>query len=181
MKKSEKVILAFMILGLAGCASPVRVDFDTATDFASYRSYAWYDGDIHLLDTLASNPLAKKRVVKAVDAVLLEKGYVAKEGSVCDFTVFVHGTVQQRVQMHDTGGLYSHYGGFGMGVSSIDLSTYDEGILFVDVIDRSTQELVWRGSLSREAKYHKDPNKAQAAIHKTVRQILETFPPAPPE
>jgi hypothetical protein len=181
MKKNARVVLALTILGFAGCGSPVRVDFDTGTDFSSYQTYRWYDGDIHVLDALASNPLAKKRVFRAVDAVLQEKGFVAKEGPACDFTVFVHGTVQQRVQLHDTGGLYGHYGGFGMGVSNIDVSTYNEGVLFIDVLDGSTHELVWRGSLCREVKYHKDPNKAQAAIEKTVRKILEKFPPVLPE
>jgi hypothetical protein len=179
MKKNVEVILTVAVLCLAGCASPVRVDFDMGADFSSYRTYRWHDGDVHVLDALAANPLAKKRVVRAVDTVLQEKGFFAKEGSACDFTVFVHGTVQQRVELHDTGGMYGHYGGFGMGVSSIDVSTYDEGVLFIDVLDGSTRELVWRGSLSRVVKYHKDPNKAQVAIEKTVRQILEKFPPAP--
>ncbi|NQV34721.1 MAG: DUF4136 domain-containing protein [Phycisphaeraceae bacterium] len=177
MKTNVKVALIFTLLSVAGCGSPVRVDFDTDTDFSSFRTYRWFDGEIHHLDALASNPLAKKRVVRAVDIVLQEKGFVVKEGSACDFTVFVHGTVQQRVQIHDTGGMYGHYGRFGMGVSHIDLSTYDEGVLLVDVIDGSTQALVWRGSLSRKVTYHKDPNKAEAAIEKTVRKILEEFPP----
>jgi len=181
MKTNVNVALIFTLLSVAGCGSPVRVDFDTDADFSSFQTYRWFESEIHHLDALASNPLAKKRVVKAVDAVLQEKGFVVTEGSDCDFTVFVHGTVQQRVQMHETGGLYGHYGRYGMGVSHIDLSTYDEGVLFVDVIDGPTQALVWRGSLSREVKYYKDPSKAEAAMAKNVRKILADFPPLPPE
>ena len=181
MNTNLKVALIFAILSMAGCRAPVRVDFDTDTDFSSFRTYCWFDGEIHHLDTLASDPLAKKRVVRAVDIVLQEKGFVATQGPARDFTVFVHGTVQQRVRMHDTGGFYGSYGRYGMGVSYVDLSTYDEGVLFIDVIDGATQALVWRGSLSREVTYHKDPNKAEAAIEKTVRSILEQFPPLPPE
>ncbi len=179
MNICTKLISVLALLALAGCGSSVRVDFDTTADFSSFRTYRWYDGEIHILDTLATNALAKKRVVKSVDVVLQEKGFVATEGPACDFIVFVHGTVQQRVQMHDTGGLHGHYGGFGMGVSNIDVSTYDEGILLIDVLDSAIQELVWRGSLSREVKHYKDPNKAQAAIERTVRQILDEFPPSP--
>ena len=179
MKRCLRPVLVLAVASIAGCGSPVRVDFDVNTDFSSFRTYRWYDGEIHVLDTLATNPLAKRRVVRAVDNVLQEKGFAAKQAVASDFTVFVHGTVQQRVELHNTGGLHGHYGGFGMGVSPVNVRSYDEGVLFIDVLDSSTEELVWRGSLSQKVKYHKDPKKAQAGIDKTVRQILDEFPPGP--
>lgn len=80
MKTNVKVALIFTLLSVAGCGSPVRVDYGTDTDLSSFRTYRWFDGEIHRLDALASNPLAKKRVVRATDAVLQEKGFVAKDG-----------------------------------------------------------------------------------------------------
>ncbi|MCF7974629.1 MAG: DUF4136 domain-containing protein [Phycisphaerae bacterium] len=177
MKILVKLISVLVLLSVAGCGVPVRVDFDVDTDFSSFRQYRWYDGEIHGLDTLASSPLTKKRVVRAVDTVLQEKGYAMAAGSVCDFMVFVHGTVQQRVRLHDTADQYDQYGGFGTGVSHLAERPQEEGVLYLDVLDGATQDLVWRGSLGQPVKYYKDSRKAQAAIEKTVRKILKEFPP----
>ncbi len=46
MKTNVRVALIFTLLSVAGCGSPVRVDFDTDTDFSTFRTYRWFDGDI---------------------------------------------------------------------------------------------------------------------------------------
>jgi hypothetical protein len=177
MKTNIGITMAFALLCASGCSTGAKVDFDLEHDFSAYRSYAWYDGDIHPTDALAGQPLSKKRIIKAVNGVLQEKGFSATDGSGHDFTVFVHGTVSERLSIHDTGGMYYRHRGFGMSSSYIDVSTYEEGTLFIDMLDGSTNELVWRGCLTKVLGGYKDPNKAQAAIEKVVRKILGDFPP----
>jgi len=177
-KSVLKWVPAIALLIVSGCSPGAKIDYDLEHSFAAYRSYAWDDGDVHPADALIEYPLAKKRIIKAVNEVLQKKGFLASDGSDPDFTVFVHGAVKEHLQISDTGDTYTRYR-FGAMQRPLDVSSYEEGTLFIDMVDRTTNELVWRGSLTKVIGYHRDPNKAQAAIEKVVRNILQDFPPTP--
>ena len=164
------------LLGLCGC-SAVRTDYDPEQDFLPYKTYRWLQKEVHPADALASDPLTKKRIAKAVDTVLQEKGFVLTDSRACDFLVFVHGTVSERIQIHETGGMLYPYGGFGWHSGMTHVTTYDQGTVFIDIVDGATGELVWRGWLSRAVRRYKSPKKAEAAADRMVREIMEAFPP----
>ena len=164
------------LLALSGC-SAVKIDYDPEHDFLPYKTYRWSHKEAHPADALASDPLTKKRIAKAVDTVLQEKGFVLTEGQTRDFSVFVHGTVSERIRIHDTGGMLYPYGGFGWSGRMTHVTTYDEGTVFIDIVDGTTGELVWRGWLSRAVRRYKHPKKAEAAADRMVREIMEAFPP----
>ena len=171
--KSAILVAAVMV---AGCTSSVGIDFDPEYDFSGYRTYRWYEVEPHPGDTLAANPLARRRVFKAVDRALAEKGFRLVDGQESDFLVFAHGMVRDRIHVHDTGGFYLFPGPFAFG-GYTDVTRYEETTLFVDVIDPTTRQLIWRGSRTDVVKSYKDPEKAQAATDKAVRRILKDFPP----
>ncbi len=164
------------LLGFSGC-SAVIIDYDPEHNFRPYKTYRWSNKEVHPGDALAADPLTKKRIVKAVDAVLQEKGFVLTESQACDFRVFVHGTVSERIQIHDTGGMIYPHGGLGWSGRVTHVTTYDEGTVFIDIVDTTTSELVWRGWLSRAVRRYKNPKKAEAAADRMVREIMEAFPP----
>lgn len=168
------ILTAFAMI--SGCASNVVTDYDPAYDFTAYRTYRWHQETPQPGDALAANPLARRRVVEAVDRALAEKGFRLVEDGPSDFLVFVHGMVRDRVQVHDTGGLY-FYGPFAFGTHRPYVSDYDEETVFVDVIDSKSRQLAWRGSFAHALQNYKDPNKAQEVTDRIVRQILADFPP----
>jgi hypothetical protein len=170
--------IAIVPLVVSGCSPSAKIDYGLEHNFAAYRSYAWDDGDSHPADALADYPLAKKRITEAVDDVLKEKGFSFTDGSDHDFTVFVHAAGGEHVQISDTEDTYTRYR-FGMIQKPLDASTYEKGTLFIDIVDRAANELVWRGCLTKVVGQHKDPIEAQAEIEKAVRIILRDFPPTP--
>ena len=176
MRVTSVVVLIGGLLGLSGC-SAVRTDYDPEHDFLPYKTYRWLKKDIHPADALASDPLTKKRIAKAVDTVLQEKGFVLMESRAGDFLVFVHGTVSERIQIHETGGMLYPYGGFGWRGGMTHVTTYDQGTVFIDILDSATGELVWRGWLSRAVRRYRNPKKAEDAADRMVREIMEAFPP----
>lgn len=172
-------LVALMFLLGAGCGSPYKSDYEPDHDFSSYRSYRWLEPNEPPLDALAGNPLLKRRFVKAVDQVLQAMGYVPADSNEPDFQVYVHGTVQQRMHVHEgvTVG-YGYYGRYGgMDIRHMDVSYYDEGTLILDIIDSPKSELVWRGWVTQVIHDYRDPRQAEAAADKAVRGILANFPP----
>lgn len=177
-----KHLLGMLMVGClaAGCASPYKADYDPEHDFSSYRSYAWLEPNETPM-SVAGNPLLKRRLVSAVDRVFQERGYGIVDSNDADFHVHTHGTVEERMRVHE--GLYSGYGYYGryspMAVRHMDVRYYDEGTLFIDVIDRVKGELVWRGWVTQPVHNYRDPRQAERAVERSVRGMLANFPPSP--
>lgn len=179
---SSSIIIFFLLLALlmTGCSSPYKADYEPDFDFSGYRSYGWLEPNEPLADSLAGNPLLRKRFTRAVSRVLQEKGFTLVDSNEPDFLVSVHGTVQQRMRVNDSisvgYGYYSHHG--ALAVRHMDVSYYDEGTLIIDIVDSLRQELVWRGWVTQVVRDYKDPRQAEVAVEKAVRGILGNFPPA---
>jgi hypothetical protein len=70
-----------MVLGASAgacAANRVRIDYDAAAPFASMRSYAWVDSAAVVRDSAAS-PFLARRVRRAVDRALRERGFVLSD------------------------------------------------------------------------------------------------------
>ena len=66
-----------------------------------------------------------------------------------------------------------HYGG-GYGAGGLDVRTYKEGTLILDIVDPETMQLIWRGWAVDALN---DLENASMYINKAVREILARFPP----
>lgn len=177
MSKVSTFVLCAAFVAVSGCASNVAIDYDPDYDFTTFRTYRWYEPELQRGDALAANPLARNRVVEAVDRALAEKGFRLVDGQESDFLVFVHAASRDRVQVHEGGGFYYWRGPFMFGSRPVYVDDYEEQTLFVDVIDPDTRELIWRGSQVRAVQNYNDPIKAQAVMDKIVWKILKDFPP----
>jgi len=175
------------LLLLVGCSSlDVTTDYDPATDFTAYKTYAWYAGEMPAEDALAKNPLIKKRAISAMDKELTAKGFKLTEGDP-DFVVIMHAGTKEKMQVTSTGG-YGYggygYGGYGYGgwggggMSNTNVSYYDEATVIVDIADFVKKELVWRGTgtgvLSTK---QKTAEESQQTADEVIQRIMQDFPP----
>ena len=51
------------------------------------------------------------------------------------------------------------------------------GTLIIDIVDRESNQLVWRGAKEGRLKKNQSPEQREASINKTVSEILSNFPP----
>ena len=58
-------------------------------------------------------------------------------------------------------------------------TAYEQGTLVIDLVDRRTKKLVWRGTA--QAALSETPSKAEreATIDEAVKKMFEKFPPSP--
>jgi len=72
-------------------------------------------------------------------------------------------------------------GVFGFGGTGFQRDTtareYEVGTLIIDIVDRESNQLVWRGAKEGRLKKNQSPEKREASINKTVSEILSNFPP----
>lgn len=138
------VITACSVALVASCAS-MRVSsyLERGADMGRYRTYAW-GGTVGAFSTgdprLDNSPFFDDRVRTRVDEELLALGLEKTTPDAADLLVHYHASVTQRVDVRDVDRQQGYCDEADCGPY-----VYDAGTLFVDLVDRRTNRLVWRG------------------------------------
>ena len=172
-----KILTLIPVLALlvASCGSiSVATDYDKATDFSTYKTYAFYKTGI---DKVELSDLDKKRILRAIDTTLQAKGFSKSENP--DFLVNISTKVEKNVNVNQFNAGYGYGWGRGwnpyFGINNATVTTTTEGVLTIDFIDAKKKELFWQGNgtgylTSNQAK--KDKVAAEF-----VSEILAKYPP----
>jgi hypothetical protein len=166
---------AALLIGV-GCSSiSTTADFDPATDFSKYKTWAW-------MDEGPANPkidqLTDGRIRTATEAELGRRGLGRADKDKADFHVKYHAAVQQKIESRPTTvsvGYGFRYGSVGM--SSSNVYTYNEGTLVLDFVDPKAKDLVWRGTAAGTVDPSRTPEERTARIQEAVWKILDQYPP----
>ena len=176
-------VLALFIM-VSSCSSvKVAADYDKEAKFSDYKTYAFFKTGI---DKAEISDLDKRRILRAIEAELLAKGFTKSEKP--DLLVSLFTKSQQRVDVYNNSwgngawgwGGYGGFGpGWGWGWNQPSVSTSVQGHLYIDLIDANKKELVWQGMgtgyLSRNME------KKEARIKEFVTKIMEKYPPGAQE
>ena len=174
----KKIILGLMGLMLvSSCASvDVSTDYAGDADFSDYNSFAFYKPGV---DKAEISDLDKKRILRAIEYELKQKGMTKTEEP--DVLVSIITDAEKNVNVYQNNFGYGYGYGFGFnpffygGRGYNNVSTSVDGLLFIDMIDEESRELVWQGlgkaylSKERKAKIEK--------IKLIVKEILAEYPP----
>ncbi len=172
--------LSFLILltGLISCGPAVSYyyDFDRSQDLTRYRSFDWKMdlASESKVNPLYYNELSDKRIRTAVNDALLKKGYVNRQNDP-DLFIHYHITIEDKtVAALDPSG--HNYNAYWLGT---ELSTYQykEGTLIIDLMDRQSNTLIWRGwavAVLEDVR----PENLEKKIRITVDRIFEKLPDA---
>ncbi|MEM6515610.1 MAG: DUF4136 domain-containing protein [Bacteroidota bacterium] len=194
MKRLIKILpLLVIVLALTSCSS-VRVasDYDKETQFDEYKTFAFYKTGI---DKAEISDLDKRRILRAIEAELLAKGYTKSENP--DMLVSIFTKAQTRVDVYQNNWGWGGFGGWGWGgfgwggwgwggfgpgwgwggwgLNQPIVSTSNEGTLFIDLIDAEKKELVWQGSGAGNLPDKME--KKEERIKEFVNKMLENYPP----
>ncbi|MEC3905408.1 DUF4136 domain-containing protein [Tamlana sp. 2201CG12-4] len=185
MKKIFKVLPLLLLPILILSCSSVRVaaDYDKNATFNNYKSFAFFKTGI---DKAEINDLDKRRILRAIEAELLNKGFTKSENP--DLLISIFTKSSQRVDVYNNAwgwggwgwGGWGPYGGFygpgwGWGWNQPSVSTTTQGQLFIDLIDSNKKELVWQGMGT--GYLTRNMEKKEARIKEFVSKIMEKYPP----
>lgn len=168
------------IIGLAlllgGCVGySVSTDYQSGTLFGGYESYAWVDsapaddGDRPAWDS----EILGQRVENAVDEVMNARGWRREPASQADLHIS-YTTRNEKELSGSSVGIGYGTGNVFLG-QSLGLHTYERGTLIIDIRERESGRLLWRGWTSTTV--GSSPLHPQE-VKEMVQAILAEFPPA---
>jgi hypothetical protein len=174
----RRLIPMLALLAAAGCGGPplsVESDYDTSTDFAKYKTWAWLPGSKPSEKDIDS--ISEQRIRSAIEAELPKRGLTKKEDG-ADLSVTFQISVQHKiVQSNASVGVGYGWGPAHVGVSKSPSKSYDEGTLILDLVDPKTKTLVWRGTAIGTVHKDSSPEERQQNIKLAVSYLLEDYPP----
>jgi len=119
-------------------AQRVMVEFDQATDFSHYKTFAIRDGRLNSNNPALNSPLVKKQIEADIERDLAAKGLEMVPSGPADLNVrYTLGSVRKtEVEAYPAGW-------YAMGTRYVRVP-YAEGTLVIDLRDPATRSLVWR-------------------------------------
>lgn len=177
------IVFLLGVVFVSGCSTTSHTEYDSDTDFSSYKSFTWSPHDEHeLINPILDSAILDRRVMRAAVRALKAKGFVevkTDSGETADLLVTFHATSKEvfRSVGYRVGIGYSHY--YPYWRHSIHYAvprgeSYEKGTLIIDIVDLKTDRLVWRGWDSSTVN---QVNYSEARINKIVPGILDDFPP----
>jgi len=160
---------------LVSCA-PVHVDSYVGrnVDLRQYRTYAWAAADSFSTGDprLDNNTFFIERLQRAVDDELQRKGFEVTTAGQSDLVVHYHARIEQRLDSSDF-----QYPESQCQSGECRPFIYDAGTLLIDVVDRRSNQLLWRGWVERGlGGTIDDQARMEAAVDDAVKRIMARFP-----
>lgn len=184
MKFKNLVCLALLMIFISSCGS-IRVfaDYDPEVNFANYQSFAFFKPGI---DEMKISELDKRRMMKSIEVVMQEKGFVLQENA--DILVSLSTREQNRVDIFQGNNLgwgwANPFGWYSRGFwgppywgNQTSVSSSVEGSLYIDILDRKSKQLIWQGKGTGMLNPRENPEERSQRIETFVRSILEKYPP----
>jgi hypothetical protein len=175
MRMQQVVVLLIAMVLFAGKASAqqVKTDYDRGANFAQYKTYSWEH-------VKTQDPLNVDRIKGAVNAALAAKVWtqVDSGGDVSIVAMEITRSQQTLNTFYDGfggGWGWRRFGGGGFGEATTTTDTYKVGTVVVDLFDRRTKQLIWRGASSDTLSNNSDKNIKN--LDKGVDKLFKHFPP----
>ena len=181
-QKLQKVILGLTLAAFSAVPmlASTSTDYDHNTNFRAYRTFSFYK-------VQTSNPLNVQRIEDRVTADLTKAGLERVESG-GDLAITAIGDVHDK-QEYNTfydglggggwgWGGWGGWGGGGWGGSGMQQTNVQEipvGTLVLDMYDKKTHQLVWRGRSQSDLSNNSEKNTK--TLHKDIDHMLNGFPP----
>ncbi len=173
MNNLSKVFAFASLLMLGGCASSYMVnsDYDKGINFRKYTSYRIVNDQNGKGDPVFNSDLNQRRINQALDAEMKARGYVRRDND-SDLIIKYQTDVQERQYTQNYNPGWGYRGWYGGGNSQT--RTYEQTRLILNLIDGTTNQLVWQGWATGEDK--KTPKDRDDAIRNQVYRIMKQYP-----
>jgi len=148
----------------------VKVDFDPAVDFSSRKTFSWMEG------TPVEDPEIEARIHAAIERELIPLGLKEVRENP-DIFLVTHASLEAETLIeaakHD---YWVGYKGWKKPIAVSEESwTAETGMLIVDLVDASSNTLIWRGIATGNVA--KTDEKRDRKLDKTMAQLFGDFPP----
>lgn len=170
-----KILLrpALICIATISCSADVATDYSAKIDYSQFKTYQFADRPGNIVITLDS-----ARVEDAIKGQLYMKGLTLQEKD-ADLTVKHY--LRQQSDFHSYGtsiGFGYRYRSVGVAYSSPSrLREYRYGKLIVELIDNSSNQIVWRSISQRKLTETMNPGAREKFIDEQIIEMFKDYPP----
>jgi len=172
MSRPATMTTTFIILVLVvgSFAQEIKTDYDRTADFSHYKTFSFEKVE-------SNDPLWVERITAAIAGELTSKGWTQTDsgGDIAIIAIRMTTDGQTLDSFYDgyPGGWGWRWGS-GYGDATTTPETYTAGALVIDIFDRKTKALLWRGSAKRTL----SDNSTQQIknFDKSVKKLFKEFP-----
>ena len=168
-----------MILIFADCSTvKIGFDYDKQADFSKYKTYTISEETMKM----PLNQLNRDRIISAVEAEMAAKGFTKSESPDVILDIRVKGEEVQTATATTSGPGYGYgyyrwgYGG-GFATTTVNYDKYVEGTMFITLVDRVSEKIVWQGTGTKTVDENASAEKREENINYAVKQIFTNYPP----
>ena len=174
------VLVVALALGIAatGCATmAISSHVQPDLDMSPYRTFDW--GPPDSLPTgdprFDKDPFFQDHMLGEVERHMAARGLSrVAEGSQADLVIHYHAVIERRIDVNRVDRSYGYC--YDEECSTLVIE-YEAGTLILDVIDRRTNRLIWRGWAQNSVNTMlKDRDHMSAEIARAVDGMFERFP-----
>ena len=174
-------LLFILSIALIACSSiTTSYDYDKTVDFTKYKTYNFTEE----AKKFGIQELNRDRLLAAIDAEMTKRGFTKSESP--DVLIDLIGKTGAKNHRHShllpAGCMYGYgrygYGG-GFSTTTVNYDDYTEGTLFINVVDKGTEKIVWQGRGTKTLNETASPEKREANIKNGVAMIYQKFPIKP--
>jgi hypothetical protein len=175
----KRILVILLTVVVAACSSvKVSYDIDKTADFTKYKTYGYAED----VKNMGVQELDRNRIIAAVDKQLADRGFTKSSSPDVWIDLQVKAEKKQTATATSTGpGMYGYgrpymYGG-GFSTTQINVDTYIDGTLFINMV--ADNKLVWQGRGTRTLDPDASPDKKEANINSAVALIFTQYPVKP--
>jgi len=163
-----KILPLGLLVSLSAFAQKVQIESDPGADFSKYKTFTMAEGRLNSKNPALTGELIRKRIQADIRKNLESKKLTFVESGPSDLNVrFTLGAAQKtELESYPAG-----WRGWGRRVVRVP---YTEGTLVIDLFDRGTHSMVWRG-IAREEK--SDAYKVEGKLDDMVKKAIDKYPP----
>jgi len=145
----------------------VALDFDREVDFSRYTSFAWR----HDLEPTA-RPENHLRILEHVERGLEAKGLKKQPAAEAQLLLRYYAKVESKLR--NVGTTQQSWWQPGNLRTTVDFGKVREGTLILEMYERETGYLVWRGTTTGVVA---PPERMEAQVREAVELLLAHYPP----
>jgi hypothetical protein len=175
------IFVFLFVLTTTALGQKVKVGYDKSVNFSQYKTYTWAEPAMP-----PTRPMLYATVVASVEEELKNRGLqrADKNG---DLILIPAGGIDYGISTAAGTPMLSTYGGppasldatmwtGAAGTANLTSSYVPQGTLQLQFVDRSTNRVVWNGSVSEKLDVE---NKKESLdrIYKAIAKLVKRFPP----
>jgi len=180
------IVMCLLCVGVFSCASNnSSIDYRTDFDFSTLQRFTILPIDKAAFSNPKVSEIEVNRITELMDAEL-SKRYSSVSKDQADFLVRYHLVVEDRVKVDTYNASVGMYRGgygyhYGMQSPQVKNTYYEHGSIIVDIIDKASGDVVWRGSTEGKVKNNPKPAERDERVARHLAELFARFPPSVPD